>query len=171
MHIIFGHVSSWQVHLIKLLKYFKFKVSYLYIESKSEFQRNEIATQLKKKNITPLLIEFEKQIHRKSFSLMAEDIDELAYKKNIKMIPDKILKKYHNLFSIDEKEVKKLRLLLQDFMSSQRFLSALIEIWSNLYPLKKIIFISFKFKDIFTFNVAHNLIKVIIPMDIFYYFY
>jgi len=81
MHIIFEHVSSWQVPLIKLLKYFKFKVSYLYIESKSEFQRNEIAIQLKKKNITPLLIEFEKKIHRKSFSLTVEDTDELAYKK------------------------------------------------------------------------------------------
>ena len=86
MHIVFGHVGYWQIPIIKLFKYFKFKVFYIYIETKSKFQRYEIAAQLKKKNITPLLLEFEKEINRKSFSLMAEDSDEYAYKKNIKSI-------------------------------------------------------------------------------------
>ena len=59
MHIIFGNVSFWQVPLIKLLKYFKLKISYLLIDSESECQKNEIANKLKEKNITPLSIEFE----------------------------------------------------------------------------------------------------------------
>ena len=42
MHIIFGNVSFWQVPLLKLLKYFKLKISYVLIAG-SELQRNEIA--------------------------------------------------------------------------------------------------------------------------------
>ena len=120
MHIVFGRVGYWQIPIIKLFKYFKFKVFYIYIESKSKFQRNEIAAQLKKKNITPLPLEFAKQIPKKFFSLLAEDSNEVGYKKNVKMIPDKILIKYCNLFSINEKEVKKLRLLIQDIIAAQQ---------------------------------------------------
>ena len=171
MHIVFGRVGYWQIPIIKLFKYFKFKVFYISIGSKSKFQQNEIATQLKKKNITPLPIEFEKQISKKSYSLLAEDSDEVGYKKNIKMIPNKILIKYCNLFSIDEKEVKKLRLLMQDIIAEQqRRLSGRIGIWSNLYPSEKIIFISFKFTSFFTSDVAHNITKIIIPIDIFSHF-
>ena len=47
MHIIFGNVSFWQVPLIKLLKYFKLKISYLLIDPGPELQRNEIANKLK----------------------------------------------------------------------------------------------------------------------------
>ena len=170
MQVIFGQVGYWQAPLIRLLKFFKFKVFYLHIELGSKFQRSETASQLKKKNITPLLLEFEKEINRKSFSLMVEDSDEYAYKKNIKMIPDKILKKYHSLFSIDEKEVKKLRLLIQDVISGQRSISGKIEIWSNLHPSEKIILISFRFKDFFIFSVADNITRIIIPTDILSYF-
>ena len=91
MHIVFGHVSNCQLPLIRLLKYFKFKVFYIHIESKSEFHKNEIATQLKKIYIIPLPIEFGKQISRKALSLHIGDSDEIAYSKNIKMVPDKIL--------------------------------------------------------------------------------
>ena len=63
MQIIFGQVGYWQAPLIRLLKFFKFKVFYLYIESGSQFQRSEIASQLKKRNITPLSLEFEKEIN------------------------------------------------------------------------------------------------------------
>ena len=172
MHIIFGNVSFWQVPLIKLLKYFKLKISYLVIDSESEFQKNEIANKLKEKNITPLPIEFEKNISPKSsYSLMAQDTDEIAYKKNLKMIPDKILKKYCSLFSIDEKKVKKLRLLIQDIISGQQYiLSAPIGIWLNLHPSEKIILISFKFKSFFVSDLTQNITKIIIPLDIFSYF-
>jgi len=170
MHIIFTSVSNWQISLIKLLKFFKFKIFYLYIESKSEFQRNEIATQLKKKNITPLPFEFASQIQTAHYSAINEDYNEYAYKKNIKMIPDKILKKYSKLFSIHENEVNKLRLLIQDFISGQRGVSTSMGMWSSLHPLKKIILISFKFKDFFTFSDVGNMTKIIIPIDVFYLF-
>ena len=171
MYIIFGNVSFWQVPLIKLLKYFKLKISYLLIDSESELQRNEIANTLKEKNITPLPIEFEKFSPKISYSLLAEDSDEFAYSKNIKMIPDKILKGYCKLFSINESEVKKLRLLVQDIIShEQRTYSAPMGIWLNLYPLEKIIFVSFKFRSFFISDVSNNIFYVIIPLDIFKYF-
>lgn len=171
MHIIFGKVSFWQVPLIKLLKYFKLKISYLLIDSGSELQRNEIANKLKEKNIIPLPIEFEKFSPKISYSLMAQDPDEFAYSKNIKMIPDKILKGYCKLFSINESEVKKLRLLIQDIIfPEQGAYSARMGIWSNLYPLEKIIFVSFKFKNFFISDISNNIFYVIIPLDIFKHF-
>ena len=166
MHIIFGHVGNWHIPLITILKRFNFKIFYLFIESKSKFQKNKIATKLEKKNIFPLPFEFEKNISPKgSYSLMAEDIDEIAYKKNVKMISDKILEKYCYLFSIDAKEVKKLRLLIQDVICEQQLLlSAKIGLWSKLYPSEKIIFISFKLKSFFTPDVGHNIIKIVIRL-------
>ena len=170
MQIIFEQINYWQIPLIRMLKFFRLNVFYLNIESGSEFQRNEIASKLRKRNITPLLIEFEKKINRRSFSLASEDYDEYAYKKNIKMIPDKVLKKYNNLFSIDEKNVKKLRLLIQNIISGQRSTSGKIEIWSNSHPTEKIILIGFRFKDFFNFSAANNITKIIIPIDFLFNF-
>ena len=108
MHIIFGNVTYWQVLILKTLKYFKFKVFYLYIDVKSDIKKNEIATKLKKNNIFPIPLEFQKKISPKAcFSLRCIDPDEMAYKKNIKLAPDRILKKYCNLFSVNEKKNKK----------------------------------------------------------------
>ena len=56
MHIIFGNLTSWQMPILKLLKYLKFKVFYLDIVADSDFKRNEIAEELKKKNIFPISI-------------------------------------------------------------------------------------------------------------------
>ena len=104
MHIIFGFISFWQVPLLKVLRYFKPNVYYLYIDAKTDIKKNEIATKLKKSNIFPLPIEFEKKISTKaSYSLCETDPDEIAYKKNIKLVSDTILIKYCNLFSFVEK--------------------------------------------------------------------
>ena len=61
MHIIFGQATYWTVPLLKVLKFFKFKVFYLSIVEKSVSKKNEIAKKLKKKNIYPLPIELEKK--------------------------------------------------------------------------------------------------------------
>ena len=47
MYIIFGNVGYWQISILKILKYFKLNVYYLYIEAKSDIKKNEIATKLK----------------------------------------------------------------------------------------------------------------------------
>ena len=138
MHIIFGSIANWQVFLLKVLTYLKFKVFYLYIEAKSDVARNEIAMKLKLNNIFPLPIEFEEKISPRAFSLVTSDTDEVAYKKNLKLIPDKILKKYCHLFYVHETKIKKLRLLIQDFVSGQqRRISGKLGVWSTAYPLKK----------------------------------
>ena len=61
MHIIFGYVSYWQAPILRVLRYFKFEVFYLYIDAKTDIKKNEIATKLKNKNIYPLPIELEKK--------------------------------------------------------------------------------------------------------------
>ena len=53
MHIIFGYIAYWNLPIIRMLRYFKFNVYYLYIDAKSDFKKNEIATKLKKINIFP----------------------------------------------------------------------------------------------------------------------
>ena len=44
----------WQVPMLKVLRYFKLNVYYLYIIAKTDIKKNEIATKLKKNNIYPL---------------------------------------------------------------------------------------------------------------------
>ena len=83
MHIIFGNLTFWQIPIIKLLNYIKFKVFYLYIVANSDFKKNKIAEKLKKKNIFPLPIELEKKfLPEESIALCEDDSDEIRYKKN-----------------------------------------------------------------------------------------
>tara|TARA_Y100000294_G_scaffold177918_1_gene205644 strand:+ start:1647 stop:3533 length:1887 start_codon:yes stop_codon:yes gene_type:complete len=171
MHIIFGNLTSWQIPLLRLLKYLRFKVFYLDIVVDSDVKKNEIAEKLKKKNIFPLPIELEKKLlPEASFPLCDRDPDEIAYKRNLKLIPDEILKKYCNLFSVKEDKIKKLRLILQDIFGMQLYASGRLGIWSALYPSKKIIYVSFKFMSFYMSNKSNNLIKIIIPFDIFSFF-
>ena len=169
MHIIFGNLTSWQMPILKLLKQLRFKVFYLNIIANSDFKKNEIANKLKKKNILPLPIELEKKILQKS-TLVDHDPDEISYKRNMKLVPDEILKKYCNLFSIKNGKIKKLRLLLQDVFGAQLYTSVRLGIWSDLYPSKRIIYISFKFMSLYTSNTNNNITKIIIPFDILNFF-
>ena len=54
MHIIFGKVTYWNMFILSVLKYFKFKVFYLYIYAKTNIKRNEIASKLKNNDILVL---------------------------------------------------------------------------------------------------------------------
>ena len=171
MYIIFGNVGYWQIPTLKILKYFKLNVYYLYIEAKSDIKKNEIATKLKKNNIFPIPIELEKKISPKNFSLFDMDYEEFAYNKNVKLVPDTILKKYCHLFSIDKKKIKKLRLLIQDFIFNKHSsISSVLSLWMALHPKKKIIYVSFKFTCFYITDINQNIFKIIIPIDIVNYF-
>ena len=170
MQIIFGHVSLWSMPIILFLQKIGLKVFYFYIKSNSIYQKDKIANTLKKNNIIPLPIEFEKNISKSTYSLFGPDKDEISYKKNIKMMPDKILKKYCKFFSIEEIEVKKLRLIFQDIIGSQQLLiSARMGMWLDCHPTVKIIFIDFKLNSYFVSDVNKNITKIIIPFDVFEY--
>ena len=135
MYFIFGNVGYWQIPILKILKYFKLNVYYLYIEAKSDIKKNVIATKLKKNDIFPLPIELEKKISSRDFSLIDMDHEEFAYRKNVKLVPDAILKRYCNLFSIEKKKIKKLRLLIQDFIfKKQSSVSGMLALWIALHP-------------------------------------
>tara|TARA_Y100000294_G_scaffold177951_1_gene205852 strand:+ start:175 stop:2061 length:1887 start_codon:yes stop_codon:yes gene_type:complete len=172
MHIVFGYVLPWQISIMKVLRYFKFHVYYLHIDVKTETKKNEIATKLKKNNIYPLAIESEKKIlPNAGFEILFSDPNEFSYKKNIKLVPDRTLKKFSNLFSIHEKNAKKLRLLLQDFVYTKQLnISSLLGVWSALYPQKKIIYVSFDFKCFYMSDTSRNIFKIIIPVNFLNYF-
>ena len=170
MHIIFENLTSWQVPISRLFKYLKFEVYCLSIEANSDFKKNEVAKKLKEKNIFPLPLE-KKIIPGASFFSYDCDPEEIAYKKNIKLVPDRILKKYCNLFSVNEKKINKLRLLLQEFISfNKNTVSGHLGIWAALYPEKKIIYVSFKFKCFYNSDAGKNIFNIVIPIDILSYF-
>ena len=108
MHIIFGYVSYWHIPVLRVLKFFKLNVFYIYVDAKTKIKKNEIATKLKANNIFQLPIELEKRIPPKLNYSMG-DPQEFTYKKNIKLVPDKIIQKYCELFSLDMTKKIKLR--------------------------------------------------------------
>ena len=169
MHIIFGYISNWHVPLLKLLSLLKFKVYYLYIEEKTKLKKEEIASKLKKNNIYPLPIEFEKKISPElNYSLC--DPEEFTYKKNIKIAPDKIIRKYCDLFSINKEKIIKIRLLIQDFIGNKQLeVGSILATWSALYESKKILYVSFKFTCFYIPDTKNNVSKIIIPIDLFNY--
>ena len=61
MQIIFENASYWNLPILKILKFLKFKIFYLDINGSSEVKKNNIAATLKDNNILPLPIELEKK--------------------------------------------------------------------------------------------------------------
>ena len=85
MHIIFGELTSWQIPILRLFKFLKFKVFYLLIVASTDLKKNKIAEELKKKNIFPLPLELQNKIlPEASFYLCDHDPDEITYKKKCK---------------------------------------------------------------------------------------
>ena len=62
MHIIFKHVAYWQTPILWILRYFEFNIYYLNVDANSAIKKSKIASKLKKINIFPLPLEFEKNI-------------------------------------------------------------------------------------------------------------
>jgi len=171
MHIIFGYVSHWNIPLLRIIKYFKPNVFYLEIDAKTEIKKNKIATKLKKNNIYPLPIELEKKISYKlDYSLC--DHQEFAYKKNFDLVPDRIIQKYCELFSIDKKKTNKLRLLIQDFIANKKEslgMAGTLPTWCALNKSKKILYVGFKFICFYMPKANNNVFKIIIPLDLLNY--
>ena len=172
MHVIFRNITGWQIPFVKMLKYFIKNIYYIHIDEKTKHKKYKIALKLKSFNILPLPLEFEKTISPDAnFSIADSDPNEKIYEKNKDLLPEKSLKKYCKLFLISENETKKIRLLIQDFLSIRHIsTSGIISIWSNLYPSQKIFYVSFNFSCFYTTNPGKNVFKIIIPIDIFYYF-
>jgi hypothetical protein len=170
MDIIFGYITYWTLPIIKILKLINFNVYYLHIDEDNFEKKNKLATKLRNSKVYPLPLEMEKEIlPNASFSLCETDPNEIGYKRNKQLISDNILEKYCSLFSV--KKVKKLRLLIQDFIFFQQMkISGKLGVWSAIYPKKKIIYISFKFKCFYNSNTGKNIHKIIIPLDFLNFF-
>ena len=171
-HIIFGNISLWILPMLIVLKYLNLEIFYIYINATSDEKKNNIASKLKKMNILPLPLEFEKNIlPKRDFSLKRHDPDEFTYKNNLKLVPDNILEKYCSFFSLKKQSKKKLRLLIQEFVATKPLhIAFILWQWALLYPSKKIIYISFNFKCFYIPDTEHKIRKIIIPLDILDYF-
>ena len=170
MDIIFGYVNFWTFPLIKILKYLRFNVYYLFIDFDNEIKKNKLAKKLEINNILPVPFELEKKISSNaSFSLCESDPNEVAYNKNETLVSDKILSKYCSLFSVDK--IKKLRILVQDIIFFQQIrVSGKLDVWSAIHPKRKILYVSFKFKCFYNLGNNKNIFKIIIPLDVFNFF-
>ena len=170
-HIIFGNITSWMLPILMFLKYLNLNIFYIYINAISDTKKQNIASKLKKINILPLPIEFEKNIlPQENCSLKRHDPDEFTYKSNVKLVPDKILEKYCNFFSLKIENKKKLRLLIQEFIATKPLhIAFVLWQWAILYPSKKIIYISFNFKCLYIPDTEHGIKKIVIPLDILGY--
>ena len=157
--------------IMRILKYFKLNVYYLSINAETNTKKIQIADKLKKKDIYPLPLELKEKISPSAgFGIAFHDPNEFSYKKNKKLVPDSNLKKYSNLFSIDENNTKKLRLLIQDFIFPRQLsISSNLGVWSALYPTTKIIYVSFNFRCFYMSDVDKNIFKIIIPLDLLSY--
>jgi len=83
MHVIFRHITGWQVPFVKMLKYFIKNIYYIHIDEKTKHKKNKIALKLKSFNILPLPLEFEKTISPDAgFSITDSDPNEKIYEKN-----------------------------------------------------------------------------------------
>jgi len=168
MHIIFGHVTNWQIYLLKFLNFLKFKVYYLYIDEQIKLKKEKIAASLKKSNIYPLPIEFEKNISPEN-NYYVSDHEEFTYKKNIKIVPEKIIKEYCNLFSTNK--TKKIRSLIQDFIGNKQLhMGSRLGTWAAIYNSNKILYVSFRFTCFYIPGTKNNVYKIIIPIDLINYF-
>ena len=78
MHIIFKNVAYWQMPILRILRYFKFNIYYLYVDANSAIKKNKIASKLKKVNVFPLPIEFEKNIYSDDSIELATTYDKIA---------------------------------------------------------------------------------------------
>jgi len=171
MHIVFGYVSTWQIPIMLVFKFFKLKVYYIHINTNSNVKKIKIAEKMRKKDIYPLPIEFNEKISSKAgFGILFHDPNEFSFKKNKEIIPDSSLKKYSSLFSIDKNNTKKLRLLIQDFVYARQLsISSNLGVWSASYPTTKIVYVSFNFRCFYMSDVDKNIFKIIIPLDFFSY--
>jgi len=168
MHIIFGYVAYWHIPILRILKYLKFKVFYISIDSKINETKYKIAEKLKKYSIYPLPLEQEKKIPPDlDYSLLDYGCTD---KKSFKIMPDKIIEKFCELFSVEKEKKNKLRLSIQDFLSSKiDFEGRSLATWAALHDSKKILYVSFRFTCFYIPDTRQNILKIIIPLDLLNY--
>ena len=172
MHLIFESVGSLSKFLLVFFKLLKFKVFYLNILHRSETKKNEIASYLKNQNIFPLPIEKAKSISPQAdFALLDQDREMYGFNLNKKIYSDDDLKKICHFFSLGDNEIKKLRLLFQDFIY-QKFsnISFPALIWSHIHPDKKVLLISYKITALYSNLKSKNIFIICLPVDIIFYF-
>ena len=161
MDIILEKVSDRSIFLIHFLKLFNKNIYFLKINSKDE---KKLFSKLKSLNVKPLPIEGLKNIPPKIFANMDSDPKDLLLKKTNSIYSRKISKLF--MKKVSNNSEKMIKLIIQDNIYNKFcVLNAYIEVW--LKQKRRLIFITYSFKDLIMINKNKNLTIIYLPKDFF----
>lgn len=160
MNILIETISEKKLFLIRLLNFFFKNIYYLRLESKN---KDSLFLKLKFLNTFPLPVEEFENIPYDIFKNYDFDPNNLVLKKVNNIYSKKIGKLFLKTISI--KSEKKLKLVLKDSIHNFLYINSFIDVWT--LKKKKLLFISFKFSDLFLIKKNKNLKIIYLPFDIF----
>ena len=163
MDILLKVVSDKSLFLINFLKFFNTNIYFLRINSKNE---KKLFYKLKSLNVKPLPIADEKNIPYDIFDNIDIDSKNLLLKKANSINSKKITKLFLKNISFNSEKILTL-LIKQAICYDFTVINGLIDIW--LKKKKKLIFITYNFKDLFLINKNKRLTVVYLPTDFFNY--
>ena len=163
MDILLEKVSDKSIFLIFFLRLFTKNIYFLKINSKNE---KKLVYKLKSLNVKPLPIEELENIPYNLYSNKDFDPKNLLSKKANSLNSKKIAKLFLNNISNNSEKIVKL--LIKDTISKKfTELNSYIDIWLN--QKKKLVLITYSFRDLILINKSKNLTIVYLPIDFFDY--
>ena len=163
MDILLKVVNDKSLFLINLLKLFNTNIYFLRINSKNEIK---LFDKLKYLNVKPLPIADEKNIPYSIFDNIDIDSKNLLLKKVNSINSKKITKLFLKNISFNSEKTVKL-LIKQAICYDFTVINGLIDIW--LKKKKKLVFITYNFKDLFLINNNKRLTLIYLPKDFLNY--
>ena len=136
---IFNKLNYFCLPILKILKLFNINIFYLGLDAKTKEKREILASKLKKIQILPLPLEFEKRLPKDAFAILDSDPNEQIYSNNLQLLNDNQLKKISKIFNQNEDLSPILRLVLQERLCSKNQKLVKIQIWKKNHINKKII--------------------------------
>jgi len=164
---IFNKLNYFCLPILRVLKLFNINIFYLSLSAKTSEKKEILAAKLKKMQILPLPLEFEKKLPNDALAFYDSDPNEQIYSSNLQLLNDNQLKKISKIFCQNEDLSPILRLVLQERLWPKNGELTKIQIWKKNNINKKIIFITFEslfFLKPINYQLKMNI--VYIPLDL-----
>ena len=162
MDILLKVVSNKSLFLIYFLKFFNANIYFL--ESSDSKNVKKLIYKFKSLNVKPLPIADEKNIPYKILDNIIVDSKNLLLKKVNSINSKKITKLFLKNISFNSEKVVKL-LIKESICGDFTEINAFIDVW--LKKKKKLVFITYNFKDLFLINKNKRLTVIYLPIDFF----
>ena len=173
MDILLKVVSNKSPFLINFLKFFNVNIYFLKISSKKEMSflkssnsKNvkKLFYKLKSLNVKPLPIADEKNIPYEILDNIYVDSKNLLLKKVNSINSKKITKLFLKNISFNSEKIVKL-LIKESICNDFTGINGYVDVW--LKKKKKLVFITYNFKDLFLINKNKRLTVIYLPLDFF----